>query len=80
MLQPNPMSILYFKTLELDVILPVVFNDQDTEFDKNNLTNLKSITINRDPITNNEVAKKKLDDDTVQMKHLLYLFKHYKTI
>ena len=40
-----------------------VFNDQDNEFDKNKLTNLDSVTVNRNPCSNNEVANKKYIDE-----------------
>ena len=35
-----------------------VFNDQDNEFDKNNLTNLDYITVMREPSSDNELANK----------------------
>ena len=43
--------------------LSSVFNDQDNEFDKNKLTNLASITVNRNPNLDNELANKKYIDD-----------------
>ena len=39
--------------------LSSVFNDQDNEFDNNKLTNLDSITVNRDPNLDNELSNKK---------------------
>ena len=39
--------------------LSSVFNDQDNEFDNNKLTNLDSVTVNRNPNLDNELAKKK---------------------
>ena len=35
--------------------LSIVFNDQGNEFDKNKLTNLYSITVNRNPNLDNEL-------------------------
>ena len=39
--------------------LSSVFNDQDNEFDKNKLTNLDSITVNRNPSSDNELSSNK---------------------
>ena len=44
--------------------LPSVFNDQDNNFDDRNLTNLNSVTINRNPISDNGVPNKKYVDDS----------------
>ena len=40
-----------------------MFNDQDIEFDNNKLTNLDSITVNRSPILDIELANKNYIDD-----------------
>ena len=45
--------------------LSSVFNDQDNEFDNNKLTNLDSVTINRNPISDNEVSNKNFVDDSI---------------
>ena len=45
--------------------LSSVFNDQDNEFDKNKLTNLDSITNNKYPSSDNELANKKYVDDSI---------------
>ena len=45
--------------------LSSVFNDQDNEFDNNKLTNLDSITVNRNPSSNNDLANKKYVDDSM---------------
>ena len=42
-----------------------VFNDQDNEFDNNKLTNLDSVTVNRDPNLDNELSNKKYVDDSI---------------
>ena len=47
-----------------------MFNDQDNEFDKNPLTNLDKVLVNRNPTLDFELAKKKyidneLDENTV---------------
>ena len=42
-----------------------MFNDQNKEFDINKLTNLDSITVNRDPSSDFELANKKHVDDSV---------------
>ena len=40
--------------------LSTVFNGQDKEFDKNELTNLESITIIRSPNSDSEVSSKSM--------------------
>ena len=48
--------------------LSSVFNDQDTEFDNNKLSNLDSITsitVNRNPNLDNELSNKKYVDDSI---------------
>ena len=37
--------------------LSSLFNDQDNEFDNNLLTNLDSVVVNRNPSSDNELAK-----------------------
>ena len=41
-----------------------IFMDKDKEFDKNNLTKLDSITVNRNSTSDEELANKKLNDDS----------------
>ena len=43
--------------------LSSVFNDQVNEFDKNKLTNLDSVTVNRKPTSENELSTKKNIED-----------------
>ena len=45
--------------------LSSVFNDQDTEFDNIKLSNLDSITVNRDPNLDNELSNKKYVDNSI---------------
>ena len=45
--------------------LSSVFNDQDNEFNNNKLTNLDSITVNRDPNLDNELSNKKYVDNSI---------------
>ena len=45
--------------------LSSVFTDQDNEFDNNKLTNLDSITVNRNPNLDNELSNKKYVDDSI---------------
>ena len=45
--------------------LSSVFNDQDNEFDNNKLTNLDSITVNREPNLDHELSNKKYVDDSI---------------
>ena len=45
--------------------LSSVFNDQDNEFNNNKLTSLDSITVNRDPSSDNALADKKYIDDSI---------------
>ena len=40
--------------------LSSVFKDQDKEFDKNKLTNLSSVSVNRNQSSDNELGNKKL--------------------
>ena len=42
-----------------------MFNDQDNEFDNYKLTNLDSITVNRDPNLDNELSNKKYVDNSI---------------
>ena len=51
--------------------LSSVFNDQDNEFDNNKLTNLDSVTVNRNPNLDNELAKKKYIDDELDKNTVL---------
>ena len=43
-----------------------VFNDQDNEFDDNQSTNLDSVSVNRNPTSDNELANKKFVDDSIE--------------
>ena len=56
--------------------LSSVLNDQDKEFDNNKLTNLDSITVNRNPNLDNELANKKYIDDELDKTLFLDLIKH----
>ena len=51
--------------------LSSVFNDQDNDFDENKLTNLDSITFNRNPNLDNELANKKYIDDELDKNTVL---------
>ena len=51
--------------------LSSVFIDQDNEFDNNKLTNLDSVTVNRNPSSNNELSNKKYVDDSIREGTLL---------
>ena len=48
-----------------------MFNDQDNEFDNNKLTYLDSITVNRNPNFDNELANKKYTDDELDKNTVL---------
>ena len=48
-----------------------MFNDQDNEFDNNKLTKLGSITVNRNPNLDNELANKKYIDDELDKNTVL---------
>ena len=43
-----------------------VFNDQDNEFDDNQSTNLDSVSVNRNPTSDNELANKIFVDDSIE--------------
>ena len=60
--------------------LSSVFNHQNNEFDNNTLTNLDSVTVNRNPSLDNELSNKKYVDDSIGEGTILDLIKHYKTI
>ena len=45
--------------------LSSVFNDKDNDFDNDKLYNLDSVTVNRNPNLENELANKKYVDDSV---------------
>ena len=51
--------------------LSSVFNDQGNEFDNNKLTNLDSVTVNRNPNLVNELANKKYIDDELDKNTVL---------
>ena len=51
--------------------LSSVFNDQDNEVDNNKLTNLDSVTVNRNPNLDNELANKKYIDDELDKNTVL---------
>ena len=53
--------------------LSLVFNDQDNEFDKNKLTNLDSVSVNRKPSSDNELASKKYVDELLDSGNFLKL-------
>ena len=57
------MLIPYLKTKKNGRDLPLVFNDQDNGFDNYKLTALDSITANRNPTSDNELANKKVSGD-----------------
>ena len=42
-----------------------MFNDQDKEFDNNEITNLDSVFVTRNPSSDNEVSNKKYVDDSI---------------
>ena len=51
--------------------LSSVFSDQDNEFDNNKLTNLDSVTVNRNPNLDNELANKKYIDNELDKNTVL---------
>ena len=48
-----------------------MFNDQDNEFDNFKLTNLDSVSVNRNPNLDNELANKKYIDDELDKNTVL---------
>ena len=60
-----------------------VFNNQDNEFDNNKLSNLDSVTVNRNPSSDNEVSSKHYKDDSIgedtllRFNQTLLIFRHY---
>ena len=48
-----------------------MFNDQDNEIDNNNLTYLDSVTVNRNPILDIELANKKYIADEIDKNTVL---------
>ena len=55
--------------------LSLVFNDQDNDFDPNRLTNLGSIRVKRNTLTDNEMQKsKKKDDDSLEGGNVLRFY------
>ena len=51
--------------------LSSVFNDQDLDIDNNNVTNLDSVTVNKNPRSNDELANKKYIDDELDKNTVL---------
>ena len=45
--------------------MSLVFNDQDNEFESKKLTNLDSVTVNRSPTSDTEIANKKYIVDSL---------------
>ena len=73
-LQPNVLLIPYLKKIEIDFISTIysrVFNDQDNEFDKNNLTILDGNTVNRNPTIDFEISNKNFLTDELNKNILL---------
>ena len=46
-------------------VLSAVFNDQDSNFDKNKITDIGSVPLNRTPTSDNNLANKKSFDDSL---------------
>ena len=53
--------------------LSSVFNDQNNEFDNNNVTNLDTVTVNRNPNSDKELSDKNYVDDSIGEGTLLRL-------
>ena len=51
--------------------LSSVYNDQDNEFDNNKLTNLDSVSVNRNPSSDHELVNKKHVDDELDKNTIL---------
>ena len=51
--------------------LSSVINDQDKYFDNNKITNLDSVTVNRNPSSDNELANKKYVDESFANGNIL---------
>ena len=51
-----------------------MLNDQDIKFDKNKLTNIDSVSVNRKPTSDNELSTKKYIDDELD-KTIILRFK-----
>ena len=60
--------------------MSTVFNDQDNENDKNRLENLDSVTVNRNPSSDNEPSKKIFIFDELYKILSSDSIKRYKTI
>ena len=53
--------------------LSSVFNDQDNEFDNNNITDLDSVSVKRNPTSDNELSNKKYIEDELDRNLILLL-------
>ena len=51
----------------------LIKNNQDNDFNDNKLTNINSITINRNPVLDNEVSNKKYIDDELDKNTIIRL-------
>ena len=49
----------------------MVENNQDNDLNDNKLTNLDSVTVNRNPSSDNELANKKYIDDSIEKSTIL---------
>ena len=59
------------KLVEFQRDLSVVFNDQDNEFDRKKLTKLNSVSVNKIPSSDNELANKKAINDELDKNIVL---------
>ena len=58
----------------------IVKNNQDNDFKDNKLTNLDSVSVNRNPISDNELGNKKHIDDSIEEGTILRFNQTLKTI
>ena len=58
----------------------LVKNNQDNDLNDNKLTNINSITVNRNPTSDNELSNKRYVDDELKKILFLDLIKHFKFI
>ena len=60
--------------------LSTVFNDQDNEFDNKKITNLDSVSVNRNHSSENEVSNEKYVDDSVREGFIVRFIQTLQTV
>ena len=78
---PNKAYVdFYLKTIEIYVTYQQFKNEQDNEFDITKLTHLDSISVNREPRSDNQLANRNFIDDQLDKVTILSFFSNARKI